>query len=313
MPMPPAGLTLAVPFHSGLAYLREALASARAQTRPDWRLVVFDDRGEPPEAVAALVAGFREPRFSLRSNDTTLGMVGNWNRALDEAETDLVTLLHADDRLLPGYVETMLALAHARPGSAAMACHAAIIDAAGRASWSVADAYKRWLVPSGDPWVLRGEPGLRALLRGDFVMCPTVCWRRSLLGSRRFESGWRQVQDLELLARLLLDGDEIAGTRRAAYAYRRHSESATARQSESLLRFEEELALYDRLAERAASRGWPGAARVARRKAIVRLHLGFRTLGDLLGGRGAGARRKLALAWRGRGQGAGAGGGGETR
>lgn len=297
---PPARITFAVPFHRGLDYLREAIASALEQTRPDWRLVVYDDRGEPLERVAALVAGFADPRIAHRANPATLGMVGNWNRALDEAETALVTLLHADDRLRPDYAETVLQLAAAHPEAVAVATGAAIIDAAGRSSWSAADAYKRLLVPRGEPWRLAGEAGLRALLRGDFVMCPTLCWRTARLGARRFEAGWRQVQDLELLTRLLLEGEAIVGTRHPAYAYRRHEASATALQSESLVRFDEELALYDRLAAAAAARGWPRAARAARRKAIVRLHLGFRAATDLLGGRPGGALRKLALALRGR-------------
>jgi hypothetical protein len=257
--------------------------------------VVFDDRGEPEAEVRALVEGFGDPRIGLRVNETTLGMVGNWNRALDLADTDLVTLLHADDRLLPIYAQTMLALADARPHAAASCCATTIIDDRGGPTFSLVDAYKRLLVPRDEPWTLLGERGLRALLRGDFVMCPTLCWRRSALGSRRFEAGWRQVQDLELLARVLLDGDEVVGTHRRAYAYRRHSASATAVQSENLLRFEEEITLYDRLAERAALQGWHRAARAARRKAIVRLHLGFRAGADMVALRPAAAARKLRL------------------
>ena len=291
-------LLFAVPFHRHLAYLREAIASACAQTCPDWRLVVFDDGGEEAEAVRALVADFADPRIAWRRNETTLGMAGNWNRALDTAELDLVTLLHADDRLWPAYAETMLALADTHPDAAALCCEAELIDATGRPTWTVADAVKRLLVPRAEPWTLRGEAGLRALLRGDFVMCPTVLWRRSVLGARRFAPEWRQVQDLDLLTRLLLDGDAIVGTHRTAYAYRRHEQSATSIQSESLLRFEEELALYDRLADGARARGWPGAARSARRRAIVRLHLAFRALGDLAAGRAAAAGRKLRMAAR---------------
>jgi glycosyltransferase involved in cell wall biosynthesis len=297
----PVRLTFAIPFHRGIGFLREAIASARAQTVPDWRLVVFDDRGEPAREVEAAVAGFEDPRLAWRPNPATLGMAANWNHALDTVETDLVTLVHADDRLLPEYAATVLALAGRHPEAAAVCCAARLIDAAGRPTWTVADAYKRLLVPRGEPWRLRGERGLHALLRGDFVMCPTLCWRRSVLRERRFDPGWRQVQDLELLTRLLLEGDEIAGTHHPAYAYRRHGESATAVQSASLLRFDEEFALYDRLAERAAGLGWPRAARAARRKLVVRLHLGLHAAADLARGRPAGALRKLARAARGRG------------
>jgi len=90
------------------------------------------------------------------------------------------------------------------------------------------------------------------------------------------------VQDLELLARLLLDGDEIAGTRRRAYRYRRHPESATATQTADLSRFEEEIAVLDRIAARAREKGFARAARIAERRTIVRLHLAVRAAGDLV-------------------------------
>jgi len=310
--MPPTPrITFAIPFYRGLGWLGEAIESVRAQRIAEWRAVVLDDRGEASEAVHERIAGLGDPRIEYRANPATLGMVGNWNRGLDAASTDLVTLLHSDDRLLPHYAEQMLSLAESHPRAVALCCAAELIDAEGRPTWTPADSYKRLLVPRAEPWRLAGEAGLRALLRGDFVMCPTLCWRRSRLGARRFEPGWRQVQDLELLARLLLDGDEIVGTHRAAYAYRRHPESATARQSEDLSRFEEEFALYDRLAARAGERGWRGAERAARRKAVVRLHLGFRIAADLVALRPAAAARKLGY-WL-RGSGAASSGSGGTR
>ena len=55
------------------------------------------------DGVAELVAGFGDPRIAYRANDATLGITANWNRCLDLADTELVTLLHADDQLGPEY------------------------------------------------------------------------------------------------------------------------------------------------------------------------------------------------------------------
>jgi glycosyltransferase involved in cell wall biosynthesis len=287
-----ARLTFAIPFHRGLPWLRETIDSVRAQRVAAWRCVVLDDRGEPAD-VQAFVRDLGDERIDYHPNERTLGMVGNWNRGLDRAATDLVTLLHADDRLLPEYAERMLALADANPDAVAVCCDAEIIDAGGRPRFSLAEWVKRRLVPPGEPWRLAGEAGLRALVLGDFVMCPTLVWRRSRLGARRFEPGWKQVQDLELLARLLLEGESIVGTRRRFYAYRRHPGSATATQTEDLSRFDEEIALLDRIAARARARGWASAARAADRKTIVRLHLLFRAAADVCAGRPAAAAGKL--------------------
>ncbi len=289
-----ARITFAIPFHRGLAYLREALESVRAQQVAGWRCFVLDDRGEGG-GVAELVAGFGDPRIAYHANAATLGITANWNRCLDLAETEFVTLLHADDRLRPEYAERMLALADAHPDAVAVCCDAEIVDAAGRVRFSLADVVKRRLVPRGEPWRIAGESGLRALARGDFVMCPTLAWRRTRLGARRFATEWKQVQDLELLSRLLLEGESIAGTRLRAYLYRRHAASATAVQTEDLSRFEEEVAVLDRIAARARERGFAGAARTAERKTIVRLHLAVRAASDLAALRGGAALRKLGF------------------
>ena len=68
---------------------------------------------------------------------------------------------------------------------------------------------------------------------------------------------------------------------------------ATYVKDEGLLdRFDEEYALFDRVAEQAQARGWTRAARVARRKSTVRLHLAYRTLREILR-----LRPRAALRW----------------
>jgi glycosyltransferase involved in cell wall biosynthesis len=287
------GLTIAIPFHRGLDYLASAIDSALAQECPDWMLFVSDDSGQGGE-VGELVSSYRDPRVSYHRNERNLGMVANWNTCIDRAETDLVALLHADDRLEPDYASVMLELAERHPDAAACFCDARIIDARGRRRFSFADATKRFFVPRGESeYALRGRRAVGALMRGNFIMCPTLCFRKSALGGERFCDSWEQVQDLEFTTRLLMQGRSLVGSRRAAYAYRRHEESATARQSESLLRFDEEFRLFDQVAARAEELGWSDVARLSRRKAIVRLHLLYRIARDAATLRPASALEKL--------------------
>jgi hypothetical protein len=103
------------------------------------------------------------------------------------------------------------------------------------------------------------------------------------------------VLDLALLAELLLSEQQLVGLRDVEYAYRRHPASQSAELTENTQRFREELALFDEIAVRAEARGWERAARTARRKRIVRLHLAYRATVDALHGRGTAARDKIAL------------------
>lgn len=278
--MTDACLTFAIPFYSNRLYLERAITSVSRQSNPNWRLIVCDDSGAE-SGVEELVAACRDERMTYHRNDRNLGMVGNWNRCLDLAPTDLVTLLHADDELLECYAEVMLAAADRYPEAAACFCRAVVINEEGRRRFSFPDFCKRFLVPGEERTrTYRGEPALRALLRGNFIMCPTLCYRKRILASRRFASAWRFVQDLELTTRLLLEGETLVGLPRVAYAYRRHGGSATTRYTDSLVRFAEEVRLYDRLGAEARARGWCRAGRLASQKAIIHLNLAYCALSD---------------------------------
>jgi glycosyltransferase involved in cell wall biosynthesis len=277
-----AGLTVAIPFHRNVDYLRLAIESVRAQEHEDWQAIVCDD-GLEDQGVAELVRSLGDERIGYQRNDGNQGIARSWNLCLDRADTELVTLLHADDLLRPGYIALMLELAAAHPDAVALCCRAEIIGADGRRAFALPDAVKRLYEPGGgDPVELRGESALAAVMAGNFVMCPTLCYRTATLGSRRFEEDWKQVLDLELVARLLMDGERIVFSRAREYAYRRHPEAATAVQSESRLRFDEEVELFGQVAARARTLGWERAAAVASRRRIVRLHLVYRALAAAL-------------------------------
>lgn len=290
-----ARISFAIPFYSSPAYLDRAVASVRAQTAADWVLVVSDD-ASPAGDQSVRIAALDDHRIRYVRNRKNVGMAGNWNLCLDRAETDLVTILHEDDEVLPGYASAMLAVAEADPVAVAFFSQARIIGPDGAPVFSLPDAVKRVLEPRGPRMVVEGEAGLAALLRGNFVMCPTLCFRRSALGARRFQTDLRQAQDLALTSAIVLGGGRLVGLPEPLYGYRRHEGSATARATEDLSRFAEESALFDELAARATALGWTTAARLARRKTILRLHLLYLAASDLVRLRIARAVRKAALA-----------------
>jgi glycosyltransferase involved in cell wall biosynthesis len=290
-----ARITFAVPYYSGVDYLRRAIDSVLRQTIADWHLLVCDDCG-PEKGAEELVRSYRDERISYRRNPENLGMAGNWNRCLDLADTGLVTLLHADDELLPCYGEVMLRAADDYPEAAAFFCEAKTVGADGQDCVSLPDLFKKVLRPGrAGPLVLRGRPALEALSHGDFIMCPTVCYRKELLAGRRFRAEWRFVLDFEFFTRLLLDDLTFVGLPAVAYAYRRHAGNATTAYTASLLRFREEVALYDALARAAAARGWKRAARTASAKRVVKLHLLYCALLDCARLRPRDALRKVGM------------------
>lgn len=275
-------ITFAIPFYTGIPYLARALQSIVAQEDTRWEAVVCDDG--PEEGIEEIVRSFGEGRVRYVRNPTNLGMAANFNRCIDVAETELVTVLHGDDELMPSYVATMLAAAERHPEAAALFCRAEIIDEHGTPRFSLTDVVKEVLINPGPRQELRlaGEPGVRALLKGNFIMAPTLCFRKSVLGARRFPLGYKFVMDWELTTRLLLDGDVLVGLPERCYRYRRHEENATSKYTRTQLRFREESEYYDRMRTKAAERGWDACVRLASHKRIIKLNVTYLALKHLV-------------------------------
>jgi glycosyltransferase involved in cell wall biosynthesis len=274
-----ADITFAIPFYRDTRLLRIAVESVLAQENSHWRLWVCDDSGLDLQ-VEEMLKDYGDTRIGYFKHSENLGMVTTWNRCLDRSESDLVTLLHADDALLPGYTDLMRSLADRHPDATAFFCQTEIVDYEGSTVFSMADAVKGFLEPRSSTveMLLEGEDAVASLMAGYFIMTPTLCYRKSLLANRRFDPAFAQVQDLAFVIGLLMDGHTLVGSPVRGYAYRRHDDSATSRQSENMLRFDEEILIFDRIAERARALGWERAERVSRRKRIIKLHLLYRTL-----------------------------------
>lgn len=275
-------LTFAIPFYSGIRYLPVALESVRAQEDPNWLAIVCDDGNVP--GVDELIRSYRDHRIRYYKNPSNLGMAGNWNRCIELAATDLVTLLHEDDVLRPNYCGLMRRAAAEHSTATAFYCQAHIIGPHGEPAFSFPDFIKFHFVNPAprSTTVLKGETGVRALLRGDFIMCPTLCFRKSRLGTLRFSEQYKFVQDIELTTQILVAGGTIVGLPDLGYQYRRHENNATAEYTRSFFRFEEESAYYDRVLALALERGWQSCIEPARRRRIIKLNLGYVTLMSFL-------------------------------
>lgn len=294
---------LAVPFYAGIDLVRLTLQSVLAQDDPSWRCVVVDDSpdGSPDgPALAALVDGLGDARVTCERNPGAHGVAAAFERCFEVARrerAELVTIVHADDLLEPGYVSTM-SVAHASAGDATCVVpRVTVVGADGAPRRTLPDTVKSLLWPRHATRLV-GEAGLRALLRGQFFYCPAVSYRVSRLPEPAWNSRWGQVMDLELYGRLLLNDAVIELADDRVYRYRRHEGSETQLNSAALVRSEEETVLCRELAARAERRGWARAARAGQLRTTVRLQAMMRVLTSLRAGRLDLARRAAALSVR---------------
>jgi glycosyltransferase involved in cell wall biosynthesis len=264
-------IDLVVPFYGPPAHLQELVSSVLSQTSPDWRLVVVDDAW-PGDSVAPWLESLGDERIHYLRNQRNLGVNGNFRRCLELAEADHVAFPGGDDLLLPRYVEVVLEAA-ARTEASVVQPGVRVIDGTGRTVRPLGDRVKRLLAPRGDgTTVLSGEPLATSLLRGNWAYFPSLCWAREAAQRHGFRPGLEVVLDLQLLLELVLDGERLAFTPEESFCYRRHAGSVSSLTAVSFERFDEEAALFDTMGRRLAERGWPRAARAARRRLTSRLH-----------------------------------------
>ena len=266
-------ICLALPFFSNLEYLGEALRSLVAQTDTKWTAIVVDDAS--PEAGAEdAVAALDDRRVRYVRNERNLGISANFNRCLElgAAEGEIVAVFHADDVLEPGYVAAVRSAHHRFPTASCAAPRATVIGSNGQPTHTLADLVKRVLWPRVLPATLVGDYGLARLMHGLFFYCPAVSYRVDLLPELRFDAHWRQVMDLDLYARVLLEGGTIVFVPEPVYRYRRHGATMTVQNSRSLVRLDEEIAICREVAAAARAKGWRHSARAARLRLTVRLN-----------------------------------------
>lgn len=109
-------VTIAIPSFRRPQLLREAVASALAQTAAiSYEVIVVDN--DPDETASQqtrqLIASFQSERLHYFQNAENIGMFGNWNRCLELARGEWVTILNDDDWLAPDFlVETMAVVTH---------------------------------------------------------------------------------------------------------------------------------------------------------------------------------------------------------
>ena len=274
-------ITIAIPYYKNLKQLKSALESLINQTCTDWIAVVLDDLGG--EDAEVLVRSFADARIHYHRNETNLGLAENWNKGISLAETELVTLFHADDQLMPNYIEVMLQLMERYPEAAAGHCRAKVISESGEKYWSFQDEIKKLIRPwnRGDI-VTAGESGLNSIFCGSWIFFPTLCYRKTKLSGYKFQRNWKFIVDIDFMSQILLDGGSFVGSSITAYEYRRHKNNQTAILTKSLLRFQEEFRFLDQLKPRLMSLNWKRSVRKSKIRMIPRLHLMYEATKYLL-------------------------------
>lgn len=128
--MEPVTVTVALAtYNRAGGYLREALASAAAQTYPHVEILVSDNHST--DDTEAVVRSVRDPRVRYLRQPRNLGANGNFNACLQAARGEYFVLLHDDDVLEPDMVERCVEALAGRRDVGVVLTGTRILDAEG--------------------------------------------------------------------------------------------------------------------------------------------------------------------------------------
>jgi glycosyltransferase involved in cell wall biosynthesis len=261
-------ITIILPVHNGMPYVREAIASVLAQTRRDWRLLVVDDAST--DGSAEVIRACADPRIELVQHLTSVGLYATLAVAVPRVETEFVSILLQDDRLHPEYLAALSSVVARFPMADAFWIAEDTIDRDGQVLTSgqtsgrvqpIRPGVRFWrrALTKGCLWTISGSLTRRSLLaespfRLDRAHCADYDWFLRASRARPFVYYQRSLIDLRWC-------DGTASARRRPHA--RHMSELCAVIEEQLDRYPLDLPIW-RVCGIAASRTWQCGVLLAR-------------------------------------------------
>ncbi len=144
-PRPEPTVSVGVPCFQHGIFLDQCIRSIKGQTKRPQNIVIVDDGSEDPETLAALERWERDPEVTVLRQPANLGPSAARNRALELFDTSYALWIDADDLLLAGALDSMVAKLEAAPADVGFIYpHAQHIG--NRADYVEMPAYNLWLL-----------------------------------------------------------------------------------------------------------------------------------------------------------------------
>ena len=215
-------VSICIPTFQRLAYLKEAVAAALAQSISNIEVLISDDGSSEQIQAWSEATAQSDSRVRYRRNATNLGLGGNWNACVTAARGEWILIQGDDDRVLPNFCEVLLGIA--APESAVLFSNHYVIDSNGarleRESQEWTTRYARHLLQKG-----RVADSARCVWNNSVPMSSTLVRATHL--KRLGIKVELNTPEIELFARLAAEGARFDHEPSYLTEYRIHAESAT--------------------------------------------------------------------------------------
>ncbi|MGC4072107.1 MAG: glycosyltransferase [Nibricoccus sp.] len=211
-------VSICIPAYKAGAFIGETLASLRAQTFPDWEVIIVEDgsHDNTEEIVHDFAEAVSQP-VAFQRHTVNQGLPATRNTAISAARGEWIALIDSDDIWTPRHLE--LAVTRAQEGGAEL-IHTGVImfdsDTGKDLELRVPTAATTAALPL-------------SLFKGDYIIQPSsTLIRRDMLNKvGGFDPKCRYVEDRELWLRLVRAGARIGYVDALTCRYRQHANAMT--------------------------------------------------------------------------------------
>ncbi|MFT3735702.1 MAG: glycosyltransferase family 2 protein [Rhodocyclaceae bacterium] len=169
---------ICIPAFNAAKTIRETLASALAQTYPNFRIVVLDNAST--DGTRDIVRSFADPRISLVQQESNIGAVANFDLCIQVADGTYTEIFHADEVYAPDMVAKQVAAMEAHPEAGVVFTEGNLIDSESRVFGETSVA-KFIGAESGSVAIRQYEALVPALYRaGNFLLCSGALVRTAI-------------------------------------------------------------------------------------------------------------------------------------
>lgn len=208
--------TVIITLYNYEAYVRDAVESALAQTYENVEVLVLDNASTDGSVRAVEAIGDR--RVRLIRHPTNIGIVPNHNAGIEMARGAYLSILSADDMLLPTAIADGVEWLERHPEMDVL--YRPYIGMNPQGAWMT--MFDHPAFESARSFTDRNEAA-NLLARDSYICLPTVVFRKALLSEAGgFDARYEIAADYELFIRLALAGKRFAFEARPAALVRFH-------------------------------------------------------------------------------------------
>lgn len=231
--VPPGSITVRICSYNRPVFLREALISVLNQTIKPAIIEIYDNRSS--EDVLNHVKDLLQDDVKWVPAHQNEGGLANIARALHDAGTEFIYVMHDDDRLRPRFIERQVDFLNQHQDCVAVSCNAKYINFSGQPTEG------QWHDDNASSRIFRRPQSLALFYAHGFLGFPSIVYRSRVADRLGFREHLGKVADAGLVIELAKFG-RVAFQNEILLEYRVHSGQDSEYFSELIIKI-----LYDHL------------------------------------------------------------------